>query len=938
MHTTKSTKYSILVLLTLFLFSVKNLKAQKRPIQTSDFYSWNSITDPQISTNGNLITYVTKPLKGDKILSIYSTFNNLTKEFVRVSDVAIQHDENFIAFKRINSYDSIRKLKLDDVPKKKWPSDTVELYLIDKDTLVSFPNSSSYTIGPDGGNLVAIERDKNFVQLNKAIDEKPKKRCRLFKKKVEQETLPKFDGQTYTFYNPILQKDTTINGITDVDVSQNGLSWAYIQKAIFNDSIDSLWVIQIDDELNTTRLYENEGFAQMLAWDEMGNQLALLFSSDTSEAKKWNLLYYSSNKVETIIDTTTIFENSFYGISRNKQPYFSKNGKRLFFGTAKKEEKELEDTLTKEEKYHLDLWSWTDGRLQSQQLLELKGDQKRTDLWVYNLEDKSKFKLSDSTIDRVRVPSHNNANYALVASQHPYLKEMTWDGWYYDYYRVDLTTGNKKQLLKHHPSTVLLSPSGSKLVYYEPKDSVWYIKDLENDKILKLETVEAKFYRKNHDTPDLPGPSGYPFWLENEQAIVLKSQYDYWVFPLKGGKPYRITNGKKSNTIFSLLKFDKDKLEYSLKDPIYFQTFNEKTKKEGVARYGVNGIEQLFEDESKTYFISKADSSDKVIMRQMTVSDYPELQLTDIKFTKRKAVSHTNPQQDSLNWATVELVSWVDYNNDSVAGLLYKPEDYDPSKKYPLIVYFYERYSDNIHYYYSPRPTASIIYPTLYASNGYLVFIPDIKYEIGHPAKSAYNSIMSGVDHLLKKYLSIDSAKMGLQGQSWGGYQTAQLITMTNRFSAAMAGAPVSNMFSAYGGIRWGSGHNRAFQYEKGQSRIGATIWESPELYIENSPIFHIPKVKTPLLIMHNDNDGAVPWYQGIEMFTAMRRLNKPVWMLNYNNDAHNLRRTANKIDLSIRMQQFFDYYLLGKPQPLWMKEGIPALEKGVKTKYELVD
>ncbi len=194
---------------------------------------------------------------------------------------------------------------------------------------------------------------------------------------------------------------------------------------------------------------------------------------------------------------------------------------------------------------------------------------------------------------------------------------------------------------------------------------------------------------------------------------------------------------------------------------------------------------------------------------------------------------------------------------------------------------------------------------------------------------------MSGVNHLLSKYTTIDSTKMGLQGQSWGGYQTAQMITMTNRFAAAMAGAPVSNMFSAYGGIRWGSGLNRQFQYESSQSRIGKTIWEAPDLYFENSPLFHLPKVQTPLLIMHNDHDGAVPWYQGIELYNGMRRLQKPCWMLNYNNDDHNLKNLANRIDLSIRMRQFFDHYLKNKGAPKWMTEGIPALKKGKELGYE---
>jgi dipeptidyl aminopeptidase/acylaminoacyl peptidase len=267
---------------------------------------------------------------------------------------------------------------------------------------------------------------------------------------------------------------------------------------------------------------------------------------------------------------------------------------------------------------------------------------------------------------------------------------------------------------------------------------------------------------------------------------------------------------------------------------------------------------------------------------------------------------------------------------------LYFPETIDPERKYPMIVYFYERNADNLHVYSEPAPTRSTVNRTFFASNDYIVFIPDITYEAGYPGQAAFNAVISGTQVISSLFPFIDRQRIGIQGQSWGGYQTAWLITQTDMFAAAMAGAPVSNMTSAYGGIRWESGMSRMFQYEKSQSRIGGTLWDKPLQYIENSPIFYVPKIKTPLLIMHNDNDGAVPWYQGIELFTAMRRLNKPVWMLTYNNEEHNLKAEswANRMDLTIRMKQFFDHYLKDGPMPAWMQYGIPAIKKGKELGY----
>jgi dipeptidyl aminopeptidase/acylaminoacyl peptidase len=291
-------------------------------------------------------------------------------------------------------------------------------------------------------------------------------------------------------------------------------------------------------------------------------------------------------------------------------------------------------------------------------------------------------------------------------------------------------------------------------------------------------------------------------------------------------------------------------------------------------------------------------------------------------------VTNIAAQQKEYNWFTTALVKWKMLDGKMSEGILFKPENFDPKKKYPVIFYFYERNSDGLYNYRAPAPSASTINIPYFVSNGYLVFDPNIYYKTGEPGKSAYNSVVSAAQYLSKMPF-VDSTRMGIQGQSWGGYQVAYLVTKTNMFRAAGAGAPVANMTSAYGGIRWGAGINRQFQYEKTQSRIGATLWERPDLYIKNSPLFSADKVNTPLLLMHNDADGSVPWYQGIEYFTALKRLGKKVWLLQYNGEDHNLVERKNRKDLSIRLSQFFDYYLKDAKPAHWIKDGLPATEKG---------
>ena len=310
-----------------------------------------------------------------------------------------------------------------------------------------------------------------------------------------------------------------------------------------------------------------------------------------------------------------------------------------------------------------------------------------------------------------------------------------------------------------------------------------------------------------------------------------------------------------------------------------------------------------------------------------------DVYLTDNRWHTQKQLSHINPQQKNYNWGTVEQIHWTAYDGTPQEGMLYKPEDFDAKKKYPVLIYFYERNSDNLYNYITPQPSWSIINITFYVSRGYLVFVPDITYKTGIPGECAFNSICSGAEALAANSW-VDKDNMAIQGQSWGGYQVAYLVTRTRMFKAAGAGAPVANMTSAYGGIRWQTGMSRQFQYEQTQSRIGRNLWDSPETYIANSPLFKLPNVTTPVLIMHNDADGAVPWYQGIEMFMGLRRLGKPAWLLEYNDEAHNLRQRRNRKDLSIRLQQFFDYYLKGAPEPSWMKNQLSILRKGQEFGY----
>ena len=441
---------------------------------------------------------------------------------------------------------------------------------------------------------------------------------------------------------------------------------------------------------------------------------------------------------------------------------------------------------------------------------------------------------------------------------------------------------------------------------------------------------------ERNDVPNVPYAYGLAGWTENDAFVLLYDRYDIWKVNVKQPKEVvRLTQGREQLTRYRYLDLDPENAV--LEANLLLRTFNETNKNEGYVM--LSKQKKLIDLLSGGFKLSKpikARDTDALVFSKQNFKQFPDLIKTDLNFTDQLSISEANPQQKKLRWGTVELHQWTSLEGMPLQGLLYKPEGFDSTQKYPMMVYFYERYSDRLHQHRGVVRSRSSINPTFYTSRGYVVFMPDIVYRTGYPGESCYNAVIPGVTSLIDKGF-VRKDKIGVQGHSWGGYQIAYLVTKTNIFKCAEAGAPVSNMISAYGGIRWQTGLSRMFQYEHTQSRLGGTLWEKPLRYIENSPIFYIDKIQTPLLLLHNDNDGHVPWYQGIEMYVALRRLGKPSWMLNYNGEPHWPTSYQNIRDLTIRMQQYFDYYLKDEPMPEWMYRGIPAIEKGINDGQRLM-
>ncbi len=928
----------------------------KKPLAHDVYNGWKKLDKTLISDNGKFVSYEINPLKGDGWLHLLTPDLSRNDSLFRAEGAVFSSTGDLLVFRIVQPADTLHKLKLAKTKKDAMPKDSLGIWLIEKDSVLHFAGLKSFQLPEEGGAWVAWlyekpkPKDKLKTEPADSIQNSTPDSLQAKQKEVPGKAKDKkkkkgafddMESANLIVLNPLSNQKSEYENVTETAFAKNGSLLTFI--TLKKDSIDSIAVNVFDTKsLKLQKIFEKPGFAKKLTVSDDGRQFAFLYTSDTTKVKRYGLYLWNEKTNSTILvaDTSKPGVPSGWEVSENGSLRFADGGSKLYFGTAPKILPEPKDTLLDEEKVKLDIWSWNDGRLQSQQLKRLDNDLKKNYLSVYRIADKRIIQLADNLVDQVKTFRKGNADFALGLTNKPYELLSSWEGTSYrDVYLIDMKTGFRKLLLAKHPAEVELSPAGKYLLFYENSDSTWNTLQVSTGKKFCLTgKLPVSFSDEENDQPEFPNPYGIAGWIADDASVLIYDRYDIWQCnPENKTAPVLLTaNGRSEKTSYRYVKTDPEALDINPKDPLLLKVTEDESCKQGFASLSLNApgkLTSLILSDHEYSNPVKAKSVPQYLWTRSSYIEYPDLYTSSTSFSGIKKLSVANPQQSQYLWGTVEHVNWKSFDGGELRGLLYKPENFDASKKYPMIVYFYEKYSNRLNAHYVPSPSRSTVNFTFYNSNGYIVFVPDITYRTGEPGRSAYDDIISGT-LAMTKLPYIDADRMGIQGQSWGGYQVAYLVTQTGLFKAAMAGAPVSNMTSAYGGIRWESGMVRQFQYEHGQSRLGVSLWENRDLYIENSPIFYVNRITTPLLIMSNDNDGAVPYYQGLELITAMRRLGKPAWLLCYNGDQHNLTKLPYRQDLSIRMSQFFDHYLKGAPEPKWMIEGLPAVVKGKELRY----
>jgi dipeptidyl aminopeptidase/acylaminoacyl peptidase len=711
---------------------------------------------------------------------------------------------------------------------------------------------------------------------------------------------------------------------------------------------DGVLLLQLAGEPMDRRVATGRATYKSLTFADSGDQLAFLTTRDEADAEHPRFALYrwraGDADARLVARAGTAGVPDGWSVSEHRAPSFSRSGGRLYFGTAPWEAPAPEDSTPEDEQVKVDVWHWQDADLQPTQLHRVTQERRRSYLAVVHLDRTRIVQLADTALPEMLLPDGGDGAWALGNDDRAYRIRTSWDtpGWQ-DVYAVDLNTGRRMLLLRDTQSRAQLSAGGRFAYWWDFAQRVAVTYDLRaGTSVTATANIPHPLDDEENDSPMPAMPYGLAGWTDDDREVLVYDRYDVWAVDPTGHRaPRNLTDGagRRDSVRFRLVDLDREREAIAATEPLLLAAFDYRTKAAGFYRDHVTGDhapDRLLLMDRRFSTPRKADAADVLLYTRESLAEFPDVWTADLDFARPVRLSEANPQQAEYRWATVEQVHWRAADGTPLAGLLYKPVDFDSTKQYPMIVNFYERNSDNLHAHSPVIPHRSTIRPSFYASRGYLVFVPDVVYRIGYPGQSAVDCVVPGVLALIERGF-VDSRRIGLQGHSWGGYQIAYMVTKTGLFAAAEAGAPVANMTSAYGGIRWETGVSRMFQYERAQSRLGASLWEVPLRYLENSPLFWLDRVTTPLLILHNDEDGAVPWYQGIELFTALRRLEKPAWLVNYNGEPHWPLPYPKRRDWNIRMQQFFDHYLMGAPAPRWMVEGVPAVEKGRTLGLELV-
>jgi len=906
--------FQLFLSIAFVIFFSSHLLAQDKVLQLEDYSKWKRIVSTELSPAGDWFTYGLRPNGGDDTLYIKKTNSDKDAFDYKIpyaGSPLFSSDSKWLAYLILPSEKEEENLKKSN--KKAFK--TAELRNLASGDSIRFERAESMRFS-ENGQFIAISIQK------------------------PEEDKSKHKGQDLILVDLNTKSSMNFGNVSDYAFNKNSTHLAYTVDAadhvgnglyVYDLENNALKNLDSDRKLYSNLIWDDANVLKS-KWAAKGNQIAVLKGKQVdSLEQRINSLLVISNIHQTPktyefdpTENTQRFPENFV-VSEKGDLQFSDDGSFVLFGIKEQSEKLK---LDKDTIPNLDVFHWNDETINSVQRRRENRNKNFTYWASYQFEKNVFTRLTDDSM-RELVESRN-PNYWIGRDEKPYISDINWGVSPADLYRVNLKTGKRDPIVKLVKRPMGYSPDGK--YYAVQKDSAIHVYDLSANKLINISNAAGvQFMNMDHPYPHENPPYGLAGWTKDGNAVILNHKYDLWMISLDGSKAENITQGigDEEEIRFRHVNLDDEEPFIDTKQPLLLSAYGEWTKKAGFYELNLGKKPKaLVFDDFRFGNLEKAKDVDKVIFTRESFVEFPDYHISDLSFKRPKRLTDANPQQAEYKWGSKVLVDYTNSKGDRLQGTLTLPPDYVEGEKYPMIVYFYEKMSDRHHRYYMPvyddRPHGST-----YASNGYLFFQPDNVYEEGRPGTSSLDCITSATQKVIDLGYA-DPDRIGLQGHSWGGYQSSFILTQTDMFACVVTGAPPTDLESFYNNIYGNTGTNHNGIMEIGQVRMGrgVTPWSHREVYQRENPMFHADKIKVPFMILHGTADGAVDWTQGLEFYNAARRLGKEVIFLSYPGEPHHLRREANQKDFQKRMKQYFDHYLMGKEAPEWMVEGIPHLEK----------
>lgn len=887
----------------LFLLISTSAFAQKKSLTPDDYAQWQSIGASTLSNDGNWFAYNISLVEGDGWLILTDTETKDDHKFMHAFRASFSNNNQWLAF-LIGVSDKEEKKLTDSKKPVQYDLGLMNLSTSEIDTIKTI---QSFTFSEKGDFLVMSKYKAEGV---------------------------KTDGSDIILRDLKAGTNQLIGNVSDFSFNDAGTHLALTIDA--SEKLgNGVQLIHLANKSTTVLDSDTESY-KGLTWHDELNALAFMkTASDTTHDGETNHVYAftDASKVSTkkVFDQTEMssFPEHFKVVEFSGLEW-STDAKSLFFGIKEWEMKDKDEPKDTSAVAKLDedldptnveVWHWKDAEIQPQQKVRMNQNKRANYLSVWHVNANSFVQLENELDEAISLTGDHKHSLLFDATPYEPLFRESWN----DIYVIDNKTGERTKILERLEGASS-SPDGNYVMYF--RDANWWTYDISSDKHTNITTnIDTRFenFKSITGREDFP-PFGTGQWAENDEWVLVYDQHSvYKVWP-NGKKFELIADGSEDEITYRQTRVSFEDNFIPKNDPIYLSKYGSVTKDRGYARVDSrNRLQNLVYESRMINRLQKAEDTNRFVFMRQSADESPNYFFTS-NFDKETKLTDTNPQQEEYYWADDEVISFTNDRGEVLEGRLLYPANYEEGKQYPMMTYIYELRSQTTHSYNLPSRTSPYSMRR-FSSDGYFVFEPDITYELRDPGVSAVESVVPAVQKVLETGM-IDPEKVGLTGHSWGAYQTSFIITQTDIFNSAVAGAPLTNMISMYNSIYWNVGMTDAQIFEVSQGRFPDPYWMDWDKFVENSPIFNMQNTTTPLLVEFGTDDGAVDFNQGVELYTTMRRMEKPYVMLVYEGENHGLRRRENMIDYATRAFEWHDYFLLGKEPAEWILEGLPYLDR----------